>query len=149
MKKLFRLGGIISLILCFFKSTDIILPQKINYFFNTLSFLDKNVIVVILSLLFFYILKKHANHKYCVYSEELKFFAIIFFMILSQLIKFISVFFNLKIFSSLALTITISSVILFLEGSIYYSLKNKIKDRNYKINMYIFSLAFLQKLYIF
>lgn len=146
MKKLLRLGGLISLILFVFKISQVILPGKLDYLFDLLPISNKTFIMFLLNLLFFFILKKHANYKYSVYSEELKFIALILIMFLSQILKFLNVFIKGNIFLAYILSIILIFSLLFLEANIYYSLKNKVKDRNYKINMYIFIVAFYGKL---
>ncbi len=150
MKRLFRLGGFIALIMSFFLSAELFFPDKVDYLFKLVKLPIKNEIFLTLNIVFLYILKRHANFKYYVHSEELKFIVLYIVLIINQLaVYFIPNSYgndSTTLLLSLGMILLIGLVRYMLEYNIYNILAKRVKDTAYQFCMFLFRLTLILRI---
>ncbi len=151
MKRFFRLGGVVALLMAFFLSAELFFPEKVDYLFELLKFPIKNELFLILNIIFLYALKKHANFRYYVHSEELKFIFLYLILILNQIVVYlIPSNFNdglVEIVVVLGIIFLLGLTRYILEYNIYDILAKRVKDSSYQFCMFLFRLTLIFRIF--
>lgn len=145
MKKILHIGSFFSVILALVFFTDVFFAEEMKEFVGIIGFSFKSEIILASTIFFLFFLKKHANLKHYIHSEELKFLLLISLLIINQAIRYLVP--NISSHSDTSLIMSFAAVILFnllklmLEFNIYSTLRRRVKDRLYIISMFIFQVA--------
>lgn len=147
MKRLFRLGGMVALVISIFLSAELFFPDKIDYLFKFLKLPIKNEIFLILKIVFLFVLKRHANFKYYVHSEELKFITLYIILIFNQIVpSFMSNYSSTELEKLVAILVIILLLGLgkyMVEYSIYNVLAKRVKETSYQLCMFLFRITII------
>lgn len=147
MKRLFRLGGMVALVISIFLSAELFFPDKIDYLFKFLKLPIKNEIFLILKIVFLFVLKRHANFKYYVHSEELKFITIYIILIFNQIVaSFMSNYSSTeheKLVATLVIILLLGLGKYMVEYSIYNVLAKRVKETSYQLCMFLFRITII------
>lgn len=150
MKKLFRLGGIISMILALVLFGEIFFKDDFNKLFTLVDFNFKSELFLLMHIIFLYILKKYMNIKFYIHSEELRFLLLFILLILSKGYKYIKPeFFDKSKGFNVHIILILGILVYFLELNIFNRLRQKVKDKACVLTLFIFICAvFAKMLYI-
>lgn len=149
MKKLFRLGGIISILLALVIFGEVFMKSEFDKIVLMTGISFKDELLVLMHLLFLYLLKKHMNIKFYIHSEELRFLLLFIVFILS--IAYERIMPNVFPSNITAYIIFFFGIFaLFLELNIFNRLRKRVKDKVNTLNLFVFMCAIAVRLvYIF
>lgn len=145
MKKLFRLGGIISILLALVIFGEVFMKAEFDKIVLMTGISFKDELLVIMHLLFLYLLKKYMNIKFYIHSEEIRFMLLFAVLILS--IAYDRVVPNIFPGNITAYIIFFLGIFaLFLELNIFNRLRKRVKDKITTLNLLVFICAIAVKL---
>ena len=145
MKKLFRLGGIISILLALVIFGQVFMKAEFDKIVLMTGIDFKDEVIVLMHLLFLYLLKKHMNIKFYIHSEELRFMLLFIVLILSIAYeRIIPNVFPSNITAYIIFFLGIFALVL--EFNVLNRLRKRVKDKINTLALFVFTIAIAVRL---